>query len=137
MGRVSKDPKVLAKKERRAKMQELLKNLEVKDMNDINDLFKEMVGAVLKNGQEGELEEELGYSKYDYKNRDTGNYRNGHSKKTMKTSSMSPKLVFIVFLLCVSPHFKIYVYFSSFLFHVSRYIEVAEKALQCLSNTLS
>jgi len=50
MGRVSKDPKVLAKKERRAKMQELLKNLEVKDMNDINDLFKEMVGAVLKNG---------------------------------------------------------------------------------------
>ena len=74
MGRVSKDPKVLAKKERRAKMQELLKNLEVKDMNDINDLFKEMVGAVLKNGLEGELEEELGYSKYDYKNRDTGNY---------------------------------------------------------------
>ena len=28
----------------------------------------------------------LGYSKYDYKNKDTDNSRNGHSTKTMHTS---------------------------------------------------
>ena len=33
-----------------------------------------------------ELNEELGYSKYDYRNKDTDNSRNGHSKKTMHTS---------------------------------------------------
>ena len=33
-----------------------------------------------------ELDEELGYSKYDYRNKDTDNSRNGHSTKTMHTS---------------------------------------------------
>jgi Transposase and inactivated derivatives len=86
MGRVSKDPEVLEKKAKQAEMQELMKKLEIHDMEDINDLFKAMVSATLKNGLESELEEELGYSKYDYKNRETDNYRNGHSKKTLKTS---------------------------------------------------
>ena len=35
------------KKERRAEMQEMLKKLDIKDMADINELFKEMVGTVL------------------------------------------------------------------------------------------
>ena len=35
---------------------------------------------------EGALYGELGYSKYDYKNKDTNNSRNGYSKKTMHTS---------------------------------------------------
>ncbi|MEM5781334.1 MAG: IS256 family transposase, partial [Lawsonibacter sp.] len=50
------------------------------------ELFKEMVGTVLENGLEGELEEELGYSKYNYRNKDTENSRNGYSEKTLKTS---------------------------------------------------
>ena len=33
-----------------------------------------------------ELDEELGYSKYDYRNKETDNSRNGHSSKTMHTS---------------------------------------------------
>ena len=32
------------------------------------------------------MDDELGYSKYDYRNKDTDNSRNGHSTKTMKTS---------------------------------------------------
>jgi len=31
------------------------------------------------------MDEELGYSKYDYRNKDTDNSRNGHSQKTMHT----------------------------------------------------
>ena len=34
----------------------------------------------------GSSDEELGYSKYDYRNKETDNSRNGHSSKTMKTS---------------------------------------------------
>jgi hypothetical protein len=64
----------------------LLTGLEIKDFSDIQSLFKEMVGEVLENGLEGELDEELGYSKYDYRNKETANSRNGHSKKTLKTS---------------------------------------------------
>ena len=74
------------KKERRAEMREILQQLDIKDMGDINELFKEMVGTVLENGLESELDEELGYSKYDYKNRETDNYRNGHSKKRVRSS---------------------------------------------------
>ena len=35
---------------------------------------------------DAELDDSLGYNKYDYKNKDTGNSRNGHSNKTMHTS---------------------------------------------------
>ena len=83
MGRSKRTPEEI---ERRKQMGELLKGLNIKDMNDINALFKEMVGAVLENGLEGELEEELGYSKYDYRNKETENSRNGHTHKTIKTS---------------------------------------------------
>lgn len=34
-------------------------------MHDLQSLFKEMVGEVLENGLEAELDDELGYSKYD------------------------------------------------------------------------
>ena len=46
-----------------------------------------MVGEVLENGLEAELDDELGYSRYDYRNKETENSRNGHSRKTMKTSA--------------------------------------------------
>ena len=38
------------------------------------------------NGLEAELDENLGYSKYDCKNKEGTNSRNGHSQKTLKTS---------------------------------------------------
>lgn len=49
-------------------------------------LFKEMVGDVLENGLEGELDEQLSYTKYDYRNKETDNSRNGYSSKKVKTS---------------------------------------------------
>lgn len=75
-----------AKAARKEKIRELMSEMQVNDMNDINNLFKEMVGDILENGLEAELDEELGYSKYDYRNKDTSNSRNGYSSKTMKTS---------------------------------------------------
>lgn len=75
-----------AEKTRKEQIQGLLTGLEIKDFNDIQDLFKEMVGEVLQNGLEGELDDELGYTKYDYRSKETENSRNGYSPKTLKTS---------------------------------------------------
>lgn len=40
----------------REKIRELMSEMQVKDMNDINSLFKEMVGDILENGLEAELD---------------------------------------------------------------------------------
>ncbi len=41
------------------------------------------------------MNEELGYSKYDYRNKDTDNRRNGYSQKTIHTSysDMEEKII--------------------------------------------
>lgn len=74
------------RRERRKQLLALLQDAGINDVAGVQDLFKEMVGTVLENGLEGELDEELGYSKYDYQNKQTENSRNGHSEKTLKTS---------------------------------------------------
>ena len=55
-------------------------------MDDIQSLFKETIAEFMENGLDAELDDELGYSKYDYKNKETDNSRNGHSSKTLRTS---------------------------------------------------
>jgi putative transposase len=74
------------KKKRRELIGEFLKENPLQGMNDINELVKELISQVIEKGLEGELEEDLGYSKYDYKNKATDNSRNGYSSKTMNTS---------------------------------------------------
>lgn len=72
--------------ERRSKIRELLQLSGVSSMEDIQKLFKETIAEFMENGLEAELDEELGYSRYDYKNKTTDNSRNGHSQKMLKTS---------------------------------------------------
>lgn len=74
------------RREQRKKLLALLQDAGINDVAGVQQLFKEMVGTVLENGLEGELDEELGYSKYDYRNKKTDNSRNGYSEKTLKTS---------------------------------------------------
>ena len=71
---------------RRAKIRELLQEANITGMADIQKLFKETIAEFMENGLEVELDEELGYSKYDYRNKETENSRNGHSSKKLKTS---------------------------------------------------
>ena len=73
-------------KARRAQLGELMAGAGIKTMEDIQELFKDMIASFVNQGLEGELDEELGYSKYDFRNKDTDNSRNGHSEKTLKTS---------------------------------------------------
>ena len=75
-----------AEQERKENLRNIMKGLDVKNFEDLKDVFKLMVGEMLENGLEGELDDELGYTKYDYRNKDGENSRNGYSKKTLKTS---------------------------------------------------
>ena len=72
--------------ERRAKIRELLQLSGISSMDDIQNLFKETIAEFTENGLDAELDDELGYSRYDYKNKDTDNSRNGHSRKNLRAS---------------------------------------------------
>ena len=72
--------------ERRAKIRELLLSSNISSMEDIQDLFKETIAEFMESGLEAELDDELGYGRYDYRSKDTDNSRNGHSSKTLRTS---------------------------------------------------
>lgn len=71
---------------RRSKIRELLNMSNITSMDDIQNLFKETIAEFMEDGLETELDDELGYSRYDYCNKNTENSRNGHSSKTLRTS---------------------------------------------------
>ena len=61
-------------------------NVKIKDGTDVNSIMRDMMSIILEGALDQELDEELGYSKYDYRNKDTDNSRNGHSRKTIHSS---------------------------------------------------
>ena len=61
-------------------------NVQPKNGTDVNSIMRDMMSIILEGSLDAEMDEELGYSKYDYRNKDTENSRNGYSKKTMHTS---------------------------------------------------
>lgn len=75
-----------AEKERRDKILSFVQEMGAEGIEDLQDVYKLMIGAVLEGGLEAELDNQLGYSKYDYRNKEVDNSRNGFSKKTLKTS---------------------------------------------------
>lgn len=75
--------------ERKAFITSLLENYQPKDVNDVQNMLKDLLGDTLQGMLEAEMDEKLGYSKYDYQNKETDDSRNGYSKKTV-ISSMGP-----------------------------------------------
>lgn len=66
-------------------IKQLIKEKNLKTAEDVQEVLKEMFGETLQKMLEAELDNELGYSKYDYKNKKTDNCRNGHSAKRVRT----------------------------------------------------
>ena len=67
-------------------LRKLIKQYNLKDTKDIQGMLKDMFGDAIQEMLEAELEEDLGYSRYDYKNKSTTNSRNGYSKKSLKSN---------------------------------------------------
>lgn len=57
-------------------------NVKVKDGTDVNFIMRDMMSIILEGALDQELDEELGYSRYDYRNKETNNYqKRAFSKK--------------------------------------------------------
>jgi len=67
-------------------MRRLIEERGVKDIAGVQALVKELTAGIIQECMDAELESELGYSKYDYKNKQTDNSRNGNYQKTVSSS---------------------------------------------------
>jgi len=62
-----------------------LKDGNFKDGDAIADALKEGFKDLIQEALEAELDNKLGYSRYDWKNKETNSSRNGHTKKTLRS----------------------------------------------------
>ena len=72
--------------ERKAFINSLIEHYQPEDAQDVQEMLKDLLGDTLQGMLEAEMDEKLGYSKYDYRNKDTDDSRNGYSKKTVVSS---------------------------------------------------
>ena len=75
---------------RREKIRELLALSGVEGMEDIQQLFRETVAEFMESGLDAEMDEQLGYDRYDVKGKETDDSRNGHSRKTLRMEGGQP-----------------------------------------------
>lgn len=68
------------------KLREMIKEYDIRTMDDVHNFVKMLTAETIQTALDAELENELGYSKYDYKNKNTDNSRNGYSSKTVQES---------------------------------------------------
>lgn len=65
---------------------EFVKKYNLRDISGIHEAVKSIFKDALQAALEAEMDHELGYSKYDWKNKETGNSRNGHTTKNVRTT---------------------------------------------------
>ncbi|MCI9313016.1 MAG: IS256 family transposase, partial [Erysipelotrichaceae bacterium] len=58
---------------RKELVKELIKEFDLKDANDISSMFRELMGDTIQEMLNSELDEELGYDKYDQSGKKTEN----------------------------------------------------------------
>lgn len=73
-------------KKEKSLMRQLIEERGIKDMDGVHALVKELTAGLIQECMDAELEEELGYSRYDYKNKRTDNSRNGSYSKRVSSS---------------------------------------------------
>lgn len=73
-------------KRRKELIRELLKETPLRDGQDLNNIMKEFIAEIVNGSLEGELDDELGYDRYDISKKRTDNSRNGYGDKTLHTS---------------------------------------------------
>ncbi len=77
------------KEEKRQAIRAIINHYGVTDLKSLIFAVTDLMKDVIQESLEAELDEELGYSKYDYRNRpeETTNQRNGHFNKTVRSSA--------------------------------------------------
>lgn len=72
--------------ERKELIQGLLSHYKPEDAQDVQAMLRDLLGDTLQQMLEAEMDDHLGYTKYDYKNKTTDDSRNGYSPKTVVSS---------------------------------------------------
>lgn len=72
--------------ERMELAKKLVKEFDLRTAADAQNLLKEIFGPMLQSMLEGELDDHLGYDRYERTEETKPNSRNGHSQKTVTTS---------------------------------------------------
>jgi len=72
--------------EKRDMLRGIIEHYGVRDGKTLGDAIKDLMKDVIQESLTAELDEELGYSKYDFQNKETTNSRNGRSKKKLISS---------------------------------------------------
>lgn len=79
-------------KQEKSLMRQLIEERGIKDLQGVSNLVKELTSGLIQEVMDAELEDELGYSKYDYKNKQGSNSRNGSYSKTVNSSQGAVEL---------------------------------------------
>ena len=74
-------------KERKELIKQFIAQNEISSAKDIEEALKNMFKDTLQELLEAELDESLGYEKYEYSDEEKENYRNGYSKKTVHSTA--------------------------------------------------
>lgn len=67
-------------------LKDFIKENNLKSAKDVQDALKDLFAETLQEMLEAEMDDQLGYTKYDYKNKNTTNSRNGKSRKTVTSN---------------------------------------------------
>ena len=70
----------------RKAVRDYLKQNDIKDVVQVDQLLKRLSGMMIEELLEAERDDHLGYGKYDTRNKETDNSRNGYSPKTVRAS---------------------------------------------------
>lgn len=73
--------------QRKELLKELVRSGAIKSLDDINALVKDIYKETLETMLDAELDEELGYSRYDYRHKETKNSRNGKRSRRVRSSA--------------------------------------------------
>ncbi len=69
----------------RKEIKQFIKENDLKTVEDVQNVLKELFAETLQEMLEAELDTTLGYEKSDAKSKQTSNRRNGHTQKTVRS----------------------------------------------------
>lgn len=72
--------------EKKEAIAKLIEMYDIKNVGDIQEALKDLLGNTIQEMLEAELEEELGYERYAKTEEPKTNYRNGHKPKSLRSS---------------------------------------------------
>ena len=73
--------------EKKEMLRSLRESYDPQSAEDVQAMLRDLLGDMLQEMLEAEMDDHLGYSKYDYKNKETDDSRNGYSPKTVVSTA--------------------------------------------------